>query len=74
MCSYEEIRFKLHERLIAMDASTIELLKLVALGFVGSNGWREAVGEHRSNLAELESTLEEQAAFQKSHPNIHCVS
>ena len=73
MGSYEDIRFKLHERLIAVDASNIELLKLVVLGFIGSTGWTQAVGGC-ANLAELESALQEQVAFQKAHPAIHAVS
>lgn len=68
MGSYEDIRFKLHERLIAVDASNIELLKLVVLGFIGSTGWTQAVGGYRANLAELESALQEQVAFQRLIP------
>lgn len=62
MCSAEEIRFKLHERLLALDASNVQLMKLVVLDMVGGGEWKQAVAEHRFNVADLESALSLQAA------------
>lgn len=63
MCANEAIRFKLHERLLALDAANIELMKMVVLSLVGSEHWEAAVAEHRAKIVDLESTLEEQSAL-----------
>lgn len=64
MCSIEEIRFKLHERLLALDASNVELMKLVVLDMVGGAEWTETVAEFRGKIADLESVLGAQAINQ----------
>lgn len=63
MCANEAIRFKLHERLLALDAANIELMKMVVLSLVGSEHWEEAVAEHRAKIVDLEFALEEQSAL-----------
>lgn len=65
MRSAEEIRFELHKRLLALDASNVELMKLVVLDMVSGSDWDEAVAELRLNVADLESILTRQGLSPK---------
>jgi hypothetical protein len=53
----EEMRFKAHERLLELDAATVEMMKLVTLDQLGSREWRDAVQVQREAFETLQATV-----------------
>jgi len=58
MQSAEDFRFTSHQLLLALDASTIQMMKLVAISGMGSVEWHDIVRLHRECCASLHSHLE----------------
>jgi len=53
MQSAEEFRFTSHQLLLALDASTIQMMKLVAISGMGSIEWHDIVRLHHESYAAL---------------------
>jgi hypothetical protein len=68
MCDRETVRFQIHERLLALDASNIELMKLVSLDLIGSDAWVEAVQEHTDKVESLQPLLKQSEAVRILDP------
>ena len=58
MQSAEEFRFTSHQLLLALDASTVQMMKLVAISGMGSIEWRDIVRLHHESYAALHLHLE----------------
>jgi hypothetical protein len=59
MQSADDFRFISHQLLLALDSSTIQMLKLVALSGMGSIEWHEVVRLHRASYAALHIHLDQ---------------
>jgi hypothetical protein len=55
--SDEAMRFQAHERLLELDAATVEMMKLVTLDQLGSREWRDAVQVQREAFETLQATF-----------------
>jgi hypothetical protein len=53
----EEMRFQAHERLLELDAATVEMMKFVTLDQLGSPEWRDAVQVQREAFETLQATF-----------------
>jgi hypothetical protein len=58
MQSAEDFRFTSHQLLLALDASTIQMMKLVAISGMGSTQWHDVVRLHHASYAALHLHLE----------------
>jgi predicted transposase YdaD len=58
MQSADDFRFTSHQLLLALDASTIQMMKMVALSSMGSSEWHAAVRLHHASYAALHLHLE----------------
>lgn len=59
MQSAEDFRFTSHQLLLALDASTIEMMKLVAISGMGSVEWYALVRHHHESYAALHVHLDQ---------------
>jgi hypothetical protein len=65
MQSADDFRFASHQLLLALDASTIEMMKLVAISAMGTAEWFDVVRLHQASFTALHLHLQhsEQAAI-----------
>jgi hypothetical protein len=59
MQSAEDFRFTSHQLLLALDASTIQMMKMVAISAMGSMEWEATVRQHHASYAALHLHLEQ---------------
>lgn len=53
----EDFRFTTHTLLLALDASTVDIMKLVLMSAMGGRDWKAAVIVHQESFAALHSHL-----------------
>lgn len=59
MQTADDFRFVSHQLLLALDASTIQMMKLVAISGMGSTAWHDIVRHHHECYAALHLHLEQ---------------
>jgi hypothetical protein len=58
MQSPDDFRFASHQLLLALDASTIEMMKLVAISAMGTTEWFDLVRLHQASYTALHLHLQ----------------
>ncbi|SEI66667.1 hypothetical protein [Pseudomonas sp. NFR16] len=53
MQNADDFRYTAHKLLLALDASTLDLMKMVSISCMGSAAWRSAVVVQQASFAEL---------------------
>lgn len=59
MQSPDDFRFASHQLLLALDASTIEMMKLVAISAMGTAEWFDVVRLHQASFTALHLHLQD---------------
>lgn len=62
MQAADDFRFTSHQLLLALDSSTIQMMKLVAISGMGSLEWHALVRLHHASYAALHLHLEQSGA------------
>lgn len=53
MQNADDFRFTAHKLLLALDASTVDMMKIVLMSSMGSRTWNAAVSVQQASFAEL---------------------
>lgn len=58
MQSSDDFRFASHQLLLSLDASTTEMMKLVAISAIGTSEWFDVVRSHQASCTALHLHLQ----------------